>query len=329
MNNRTTVLGVFTSENTAKWTVTDGVSTGDDNHGFPLQTRELSGKQTLSSSRMVGYGIDTTTGKMVTKIEETNLNKTIPAKETNPSEVQLPGRIAVYEYKTDLKEDEGGYSLAGVNINKYQDITIDQTWAKKDQSQEMPAQGFRIEDQNGNLIDSFDIAAGPTGKDNRTIVRNVKTWNIDENGNEEKIIHQIEQILPEDQQIGSTTYSYKEKYNYLSIEDGHYKLYNYISEATQEKEASFTLVKVDSKDPNKRLPGSTFTLMNSNSKTTISTDANGQAKFTNISPGTYSLTENNAPRGYKVDQSPKQVIVDNNGNVSVKGSNISMTGGNV
>ena len=329
MNNRTTVLGVFTSENTAKWTVTDGVSTGDDNHGFPLQTRELSGKQSLSSSRMVVYGIDTTTGKMVTKIEETNLNKTIPAKETNPSEVQLPGRIAVYEYKTDLKEDEGGYSLAGVNINKYQDITIDQTWAKKDQSQEMPAQGFRIEDQNGNLIDSFDIAAGPTGKDNRTIVRNVKTWNIDENGNEEKIIHQIEQILPEDQQIGSTTYSYKEKYNYLSIEDGHYKLYNYISEATQEKEASFTLVKVDSKDPDKRLPGSTFTLMNSNSKTTISTDANGQAKFTNISPGTYNLIENNAPRGYKVDQSPKQVIVDNNGNISVKGSNISMTGGNV
>ena len=329
MNNRTTVLGVFTSENTAKWTVTDGVSTGDDNHGFPLQTRELSGKQTLSSSRMVVYGIDTTTGKMVTNIPETNLNKTIPAKETNPSEVQLPGRIAIYEYKTDLKEDEGGYSLAGVNINKYQDIIIDQTWAKKDQSQEMPAQGFRIEDQNGNLIDSFDIAAGPTGKDNRTIVRNVKTWNIDENGNEEKIIHQIEQILPEDQQIGSTTYSYKEKYNYLSIEDGHYKLYNYISEATQEKEASFTLVKVDSKDPDKRLPGSTFTLMNSNSKTTISTDANGQAKFTNISPGTYNLIENNAPRGYKVDQSPKQVIVDNNGNVSVKGSNISMTGGNV
>ena len=329
MNNRTTVLGVFTSENTAKWTVTDGVSTGDDNHGFPLQTRELSGKQSLSSSRMVVYGIDTTTGKMVTKIPETNLNKTIPAKETNPSEVQLPGRIAVYEYKTDLKEDEGGYSLAGVNINKYQDITIDQTWAKKDQSQEMPAQGFRIEDQNGNLIDSFDIAAGPTGKDNRTVVRNVKTWNIDENGNEEKIIHQIEQILPEDQQIGSTTYSYKEKYNYLSIEDGHYKLYNYISEATQEKEASFTLVKVDSKDPDKRLPGATFTLMNSNSKTTISTDANGQAKFTNISPGTYNLIENNAPRGYKVDQSPKQVIVDNNGNISVKGSNISMTGGNV
>ena len=44
MNNRTTILGEFTGENAATWTVTDGVCTGDDKKDLPLADRNLGGQ---------------------------------------------------------------------------------------------------------------------------------------------------------------------------------------------------------------------------------------------------------------------------------------------
>ncbi len=48
MNNRTTILGEFKTADSAQWTVTDAISTGDDKIGdtkLPLKTRTLGGKQ--------------------------------------------------------------------------------------------------------------------------------------------------------------------------------------------------------------------------------------------------------------------------------------------
>ena len=344
MNNRTTIMGEFTSENTAKWTVTDGVSTGDVNNGLPLATRDLTGAQTLDSSRMAVYTIDTdenspTRGKMIIKQVETDLNKTIPEKETNPNTAQIPGTIAVYEYDTNLTDSNAGYSMGGVNINKYQDITIKQTWAGIDSTKKMPAQGFVVKDDKGNAISpEIRVPEGETGKSDREItIPAAKYWTIETEKTpegqdvvkEKKTNQKIEQSLPQGTTIGGTRYSYKEKYNYLAEEDGAFHIYNVMTESTQETDADFTVMKFDSKDPNKKLAGAKFTLQSPKETIELVTDANGQASFSNVSPGTYTLIENKAPNGYKLDTNAKQIRIDNDGKVSVSGDNIAMQAGKI
>ena len=340
MNNRTTIMGEFTSENTARWTVTDGVSTGDANNGLPLATRELTGTQTLDASRMAVYTIDTdenskTCGKMIIKHVETDLNKTIPGEKTNPSQTQIPGTIAVYEYDTKLTDSNAGYSMGGVNINKYQDITIKQTWAGIDSTKEMPAQGFVVQDEKGNVISpEIRVPEGETGKVDREItIPSAKYWDIkttaDGKIEESKTNQKVVQNLPGNTTIDGKTYSYKEKYNYLAEEDGAYHIYNVMSQSTQEKDADFTVIKFDSKDTSKKLAGAKFTLQSANDTIELVTDANGRASFSNVSPGTYTLIENKAPNGYKLDTSAKQIRIDNDGKVSVSGDNIAMQGGKI
>ena len=338
MNNRTTIMGEFTSENSAKWTVTDGVSTGDANKGLPLVTRDLTGAQDLTSSKMAVYGIDENTGKMVIKQAETDLNKTIPGKETNPNTAQVPGTIAVYEYDTSLEDSNAGYSLAGVNLNKYQDVKIKQTWAGIDSTKKMPAQGFVVQDEKGNAISpEIRVSEGETGKADREItIPSAKDWTIESVDTpegkvvkESKINQKVVQNLPKDTTIGGRTYSYKEKYNFLSGEDGAYHIYNVMAQSTQEKDADFTVLKFDSKDPSKKLEGAKFTLQSPKETIELITDANGQAGFSNVSPGTYTLIENKAPNGYKLDTSAKQIKIDNDGKVSVSGDNIAMQGGKI
>ena len=334
MNNRTTILGEFTSESSATWTVTDEVSAGDKDVKFPLATRELTGEQNLTSSKMAVYGLDQD-GKMVVKVNETNLNNQIPEKGTNPTDFQLPGRIAVYEYKTSLTESEQGYSLSGVNINKYQDVTIKQTWAGIDSTKKMPAQEFVVQDEKGNAISpEIRVSEGETGKDDREItIPSAKYWDIKtaEDGSikETKTNQKVVQNLPKDTTIGGRTYSYKEKYNFLSGEDGAYHIYNVMAQSTQEKDADFTVLKFDSKDPSKKLEGAKFTLQSPKETIELITDANGRAGFSNVSPGTYTLIENKAPNGYKLDTSAKQIKIDNDGKVSVSGDNIAMQGGKI
>ena len=339
MNNRTTIMGEFTSENTAKWTVTDGVSTGDANNGLPLATRDLTGAQTLDSSRMAVYGIDETTGKMVIKQAETDLNKTIPEKETNPSQAQVPGTIAVYEYDTNLTDSNAGYSMGGVNINKYQDIKIKQTWAGIDSTKNMPAQGFVVKDESGNVISpEIRVSEGETGVTDREItIPAAKYWNIESvvthEGKtvvkESKTSQKVVQSLPGNTTIDGKTYSYKEKYNYLAEEDSAFHIYNVMTESTQETDAGFTILKFDSKDPSKKLAGAKFTLQSAKETIELETDANGRASFSNVSPGTYTLIESKAPNGYKVDTSVKRITVSNEGKVSVAGDNIAMQGGKI
>lgn len=348
MNNRTTIMGEFTSENSAKWTVTDGVSTGDANKGLPLATRDLTGAQDLTSSKMAVYAIDTdpnspTCGKMVIKTVNPGTDggtdiTGIPEKETNPNAAQAPGTIAVYEYDTKLTDSNAGYSMGGVNINKYQDVKIKQTWAGIDSTKKMPAQGFVVKDENGKAISpEISVPEGETGKSDREItIPAAKYWTIEtektpegEVVKESKTNQKVVQNLPKDETIGGTTYSYKEKYNYLAEEDGAYHIYNVMSQSTQEKDADFTVLKFDSKDPSKKLAGAKFTLQSANDNIELVTDANGRASFSNVSPGTYTLIENKAPNGYKLDTTRKTITVSNDGKVSVSGDNIAMQGGKI
>lgn len=340
MNNRTTIMGEFTTEDSAKWTVTDGVSTGDVNNGLPLATRDLTGAQELQSSRMAVYTIDTdenspTCGKMIIKQVETDLNKTIPEKERNPNTAQIPGTIAVYEYDTTLTDSNAGYSMGGVNINKYQDIKIKQTWAGIDSTKKMPAQGFVVQDEKGNVISpEIRVPEGEAGVIEREItIPAAKYWDIktaqDGSIEESKTSQKVLQNLPGDTTIEGKTYSYKEKYNYLAEEDSAFHIYNVMTESTQETDAGFTILKFDSKEPSKKLSGAKFNLQSPEGNVELETDANGRASFSNVSPGTYTLIESKAPKGYKVDTSVKRITVSNDGKVSVAGDNISMQAGKI
>lgn len=340
MNNRTTIMGEFTTEDSAKWTVTDGVSTGDVNNGLPLATRDLTGAQELQSSRMAVYTIDTdenspTCGKMIIKQVETDLNKTIPEKESNPNTAQIPGTIAVYEYDTTLTDSNAGYSMGGVNINKYQDIKIKQTWAGIDSTKKMPAQGFVVQDEKGNVISpEIRVPEGEAGVTEREItIPAAKYWDIktaqDGSIEESKTSQKVLQNLPGDTTIEGKTYSYKEKYNYLAEEDSAFHIYNVMTESTQETDAGFTILKFDSKEPSKKLSGAKFNLQSPEGNVELETDANGRASFSNVSPGTYTLIESKAPKGYKVDTSVKRITVSNDGKVSVAGDNISMQAGKI
>lgn len=338
INNRTSILGEFTSDTTARWTVTDQVSTGDDTLknnpvvGFPLATRELTGDQELTSAKMAVYGLNKEDGKMVIKQAETDLNKTIPEKGTNPSDQQYPGRIAVYEFNTNITESEAGYSLSGVNINKYQPIKIKQTWSGIDAAKKMPEQTIEVKDANGNALASpVTVGEGEPGQADREFdIPAVKTWEIGSDGSETKITPNIVQVLPGDTTLpDGKTYSYKEKYNYYSLLDGAYHIYNTMTESTGEKDSDFTIIKTDSKDPAKKLSGAEFTLQSPRETIKLTTDANGRASFRNVSPGTYTLIENKAPAGYKLDQTAKQITVSSDGKISVEGNNISMQGGKI
>ena len=336
INNRTTILGEFSSDKTARWTVTDQVSTGDKNNGLPIAKRELTGDQSLASSKMAVYGLDKATGKMVIKTENPGTDGSIdingiPDKEANPTGQQLPGRIAVYEFNTNITESEAGYSLSGVNINKYQPIKIKQTWSGIDSNGKMPEQTIEVKDANGKALASpITVSEGEKGQTDREFgLPAVKTWAIGNDGSETKITPNIVQTFPKGPTIDGKTYSYKEKYNYYSLQDGAYHIYNVMTESTDEKDADFTIIKTDSKDPNKKLSGAKFTLQSPRETINLETDANGQASFKNVSPGTYTLIENTAPAGYKLDQTTKQITVSNDGKVSVSGDNISMQGGKV
>src|SRR5699024_6455536 len=148
MNNRTTILGEFTSESAAKWTVTDAVSTGDDkgtkenpaDTKLPWETRKLSDNQTLQQNggKVAVYKIGSD-GKMV-QDGKTQTVSEIPGKETNPNTDQAVGTIAVYEYNTSINDDREPQTLSGVAISRYEDINIDQHWNLPQGYEKMPAQ---------------------------------------------------------------------------------------------------------------------------------------------------------------------------------------------
>ena len=325
MNNRTTIKGEFKSEDKAEWTITDAVSTGDTNKGLPLETRTPE-NQTFSTGKRAVYGINTTTGQMDVKNNEMEISK-VPAKENNPQGSQAVGNIGVYKFDTNLKtpNDPTDYSVGGVTISKYKDIIVDQRWTMVDNYNEMPGQSLTVRDKNGNKLGETTVNK-ENGSQRLITIPNVRYWNIADDGKASMIDHKIDQNLPTDiKQIGFKQYTFKENANYYDENSKSHYLANTLLEHNEQKPATFTVIKVDSKNPAKRIPGATFYLLGAGIE--VTTDANGEATFSNIKPDTYTLKETKAPAGYKLDQEDKTITISDKGEVSVSGKNAKFSRG--
>ncbi|MDU2500642.1 SpaA isopeptide-forming pilin-related protein [Finegoldia magna] len=334
INNRTTIEGKFLSNTNAQWTITDGVCTLDKNNGLPLETRTLEGADIKSGKRVV-YGVDNNTssptyGQMVVKVvEETNLTS-IPAKETDPKTSQAVGNIGVYQFTHDVDESTTphSYTMSGVKISKFQDLYIDQEWNFPVDGMTMPAQKFIAKDDAGTQIAEKHVDAGKAGENQRlVVVPDARYWNIADDGTANKVGHKISQEFDSPTVTGQDgkTYKYNENANYYQINTNSQYIHNSAIPQTDLKLVTFTVVKVDSKDPSKKLAGARFKLLGDNQPSVI-TDSEGKATFSNVLPGTYTLTEEKAPAGYKLDQSQKTITIAEDGTISVNGSNIQSGG---
>ncbi|MBS5942031.1 MAG: fibrinogen-binding adhesin SdrG C-terminal domain-containing protein [Finegoldia magna] len=341
MNNRTTIQGKFDTKDKATWTVTDGVSSGDEAEqnkiqGLPLETRSLGGKQTPRSANRAVYGIDLSTGQMVVKEAEKAISPVaIPKKAADPKGPQAVGNIAVYEFGTDLTDaaqDEKtakDYSLGGVSISKYKDIVVEQIWNLPNGGK-MPAQTIEVKEKGTDNV----VASIPVGEEegNTRLIRipDVKFWDFEDGRVYIAKKLYIDQNLPTDQvSIGKKNYKYYENANYYQEDIKVYQIRNAAIESTEGKPGSFKIVKIDKnkdeKGNTKKLAGAKFSLLGANVE--VTTDKNGEATFTNIKPGSYTLRETKAPSGYKLDQDIKYVTIDSNGNVIIKGNNVDFSTG--
>lgn len=325
MNNRTTIMGEFTSNQSAKWTVTDGVSTGDVDKDknistkLPLETRTLGGGQTFNTGQVAVYKIDPSTGMMVQDgATETNLTE-IPAKGTNPTDTQEVGTIAVYVYDTNIANDnKNQQTLGGVAISRYENLKVNQTWTLQE-GQKMPSQTIKAVDPKTNdELGKVDVLASENTDPSRTItIPQVKVWDIDGNGKATKaqpeLIQENFPTTDKDPNTGKTI-RYYENNNYYLKETDEYYIHNGATVDENPNFASFTLVKKD-KEGNP-LPGATFKLLNGPE---VVTDENGKALFSNIEPGRHTLKETKAPKGFKVNTDNTIIYVDENGRITKEG----------
>ncbi|MBS6105510.1 SpaA isopeptide-forming pilin-related protein [Anaerococcus sp.] len=328
MNNRTTIQGEFTSESTGRWTISDAVSSKDTNNGLPLATRTLD-NQTLSSGNTATYGLDEN-GKMVVKNAESTINS-LPAKGTNPSGSQAVGNIAVYKVDTKLNNPSSAqnYSVSGVSISKYKDIYLDQLWGFPENNKfQMPAQTIKVVGKDGKVLGQTDVSAGKVGDIERVItIPNTKFWDIADDGKASMLDHKIVQQFPTSPlTINGKKYEYRENLNYYSLDLKLHYAQNALVEVDEKIPATFTITKVDSNDPGKKLRGAKYKLLGANID--ITTDADGKATFANIQPGDYQLIETKAPLGYKLDPNAKTIKISDDGKLSISGSNAILSGSN-
>ena len=320
INNRTTILGEFKSNNNATWTITDAVSSKDEINGLPLETRTLEGNQTIASGQSAVYGLNDQ-GQMVQIGTTKNINQ-IPAKESDPQGKQEVGNIAVYEFNTNLTEkqnDPNKYSISGVSISRFKDLPIDQHWNLPQGYEKMPAQDIKVVSKSGEELGKTTVKEGD-GKQRIITVPNVKYWNINEKGEASFIDHKINQTFPtKNVTIGTKEYKYNENTSYYNYNDKNHFILNSLMEVDNKKPATFKIVKVDSKT-GKKLSGASFHLLGTG--VSVVTDANGEATFTNIPPGTYTFQETKAPKGYKLDGENKTITISDNGEVIVSGRNV-------
>ena len=329
MNNRTTVLGEFANENTAKWTVTDAVSTGDVETKLPLETRTL-GNQTFQSGQVAVYGLNTD-GEMV-QIGTTSILNSIPDQGTNPTENQAVGNIAVYEYNSTIANNGDPQTLAGVSISKYQDIFVDQNW-NLDQGLTMPEMTVKAVDaaNESNELGTAKTTESQANPDpaKRTItIKDTKVWNIANDGTATRNEIKIKQDFPTGKTDSSRKpISYYENNNWKDPNaDNTYYIHNRATVETNPQFGNFTLIKTDEKGD--ALPGAVFKLLGKE-EAEVATDAEGKIHFQNIAPGSYQLLETKAPAGYKLSQETTNINVDENGRISASGSSAKLeVGGN-
>lgn len=317
MNNRTTVFGEFTSENNAKWTVTDGVSTGDEKTTLPLEERTL-GNQTGSRGQTGVYKIDPTTGQMVQ--DTTGISGEKPV-----------GTIAVYEYNSTIADNKNPQTLSGVEISKYQDINVDQGW-NLDKGLTMPEMTVKaVDPKNENNVlgtaTTTESQANPDPAKRTITIKDVKVWNISNTGEASKNDIKIKQEFPTNKTHNGKAISYYENTNWK--DPNKVDTYTVHNKATVEQNpqlGSFTLIKTG--EDNKPLPGATFKLLGQG-EAEVATDAEGKIHFQNIAPGSYQLLETKAPNGYKLNQETTNITVDENGRISASGSSAKLqVGGN-
>ena len=342
MNNRTTILGEFTSEYAAKWTVTDGVSTGDVDKdknistSLPLEDRTLGGNQSIASSKMAVYGLSDQ-GQMVVKTNNpnndgsVNLNGTIPAKGSNPGADQKVGNIAVYEYTSNIPNNDNKkpQTLGGVAISKYQDVNVEQNWNLGNglTMPKMTLKAVESQDENKVLGQTTTTESGqnPDPASRRVTIPNVKVWNIDNDGKFSKNDLKIKQDFPPTNTDASgNTINYYENNNFYDFNKKGYYIHNKATVQKLPKFANFTLIKKDEKG--KPLPGASFKLLGQGEAQVV-TDKDGKAQFSNIAPGTYTLMETKAPKGYKLNQERTTVSVDDEGRISTSGSSAKLSVG--
>ena len=326
MNNRTSIKGEFTSNEKAKWTITDGVSTGDTNNGLPLATRNLD-NQSNATGNTATYGLDEN-GRMVVKSAESPITS-LPAQGANPSGSQAVGNIAVYKVDTKLNNPNQyeEYSVSGVRISKYRDLYVDQKWGlPKDFEEDLPAQTLTVKNKAGDETLGTANVAASTGYSRAINIQNVKYWDIDNQGNATMIDHKIEQTFdPATEVHNGKNHKYVEQSNHYNYNERNHYIYNRLDEITDKVPGTFTIIKVDSKNPENRLAGAKYYLLGA--EVEVTTDANGEATFSNIKPGTYTLKETQAPTGYKLDQEDKYITIADDGSVSVSGNNAQYSSG--
>ena len=322
INNRTTIQGKFLANDKAQWTITDGISSGDEsNKGMPLEDRTLSSGQSITSGKSAVYGLDEN-GKMIEKVSQKTINS-IPSKETDPQGTQAVGNIAVYELDTNLTNPDqaNNYSVSGVSISRFRDLPIDQHWNLPKGYEKMPAQNINVVDKSGQtILGSVRVDAQENAKQRLITVPNVKYWNINGEGEANFIDHKIKQTFPNNNvTIGTKQYKYNENTSYYNYNDKNHFILNSLMEVDNKKPATFKIVKVDSKT-GKKLQGASFHLLGTG--VSVVTDAKGEATFTNIPPGTYSFQETKAPKGYKLDGEEKKITISDDGSVNVSGKNV-------
>lgn len=317
MNNRTTVFGEFTSENSAKWTVTDGVSTGDEKTTLPLEKRTL-GNQSGSRGQTGVYKIDPTSGQMVQ--DTTGISGEKPV-----------GTIAVYEYNSTLPDNKNPQTLAGVEISKYQNIDVDQKW-NLDQGLTMPDMTVKaVDPKNEETVlgeaTATESAADPDPAERTITIKDVKVWNIAEGGTASKNDIKIKQVLPTNKTHNGKAISYYETTNWKDPNRANtFAIANRATVEVAPQLGNFTLIKTG--EENKPLPGATFKLLGQG-EAEVATDNEGKIRFQNIAPGSYQLLETKAPNGYKLNQETTNITVDENGRISASGSSAKLeVGGN-
>ena len=328
INNTTTIQGKFTSNSTAEWTITDGVCTNDPHNGMPFEDRTIEGNPSNLSGKRIVYGVDTTTGKMVVKVDEEQNLTSIPTKESNPNTKQAVGSIGVYQFthNVDQSTNPHSYTISGVKLSKFQDLYVDQVWNLPD-GLKMPEETLKAVDNSGNQLGTVTVSEGQDGEKTRLVtIPNVKYWDIGPDGTSTIVDHEIVQSYPNGDTVtsGDKTYKYYENVNYYKSDLRLHYIQNSAVDETEGSPATFTVIKVDSKDATKKLPGAVFKLLGANENEVI-TDANGKADFINIAPGTYTLKETKAPAGYKLDQEETIITVSPEGKISVSGKNADLS----